>query len=339
MKIIQGIVFLLFSIPFFLQGQVKSYDELMVLGSELQSREKYTESIVWFKSAMVLNKDSSDPLYEIAYSYYNMKDFKKTIRYCRKALRKEPSSPVEIYILLGSAIDARGKTSKAISVYKKALEKYPHDYLLHYNLALSFYNNEQLQLAEETLIDALVHEPSHNSSHLLLTFVMYEQEQRVKSLLPLYYFLLIEPDSDRSRDAYELLQEIIYSGSSDNIINEDGTIDLEVNPGEEEFGAAGIMLGMLSASRALEMDAGKSNLQVFTENTRALFSFLGELSRDNSGFWWDFYVDFFYSIVESGNTKAYTYFISQASDDPEVTKWFKSHSTELDRFADWLENR
>jgi len=152
-------------------------------------------------------------------------------------------------------------------------------------------------------------------------------------MLPLYFFLLIEPNSSRSAIEYKKLRNYMDLGvkkTSENNIN----ISLPMN-NDSDFGAAEMMVSLTKASNSIEENINKSDLQLFAENNESIFKILGELKKENTGFWWDFYVPFFYELANQNLTKPYSYYISLSKGD-EVTSWIEENNEEFEKFKNWL---
>ena len=75
----------------------------------------------------------------------------------------------------GTALDMMGKSTEAIQTYERALEDFPNNHLIQYNLAVTAYNINDFAKAERALQQALKIKPSHASSHLLLGYILSDQ--------------------------------------------------------------------------------------------------------------------------------------------------------------------
>ena len=77
-------------------------------------------------------------------------------------------------------------------------------------------------------------------------------------------------------------------------------------------------------------------MELFVESTDSFFSILGELKKENKGFWWDLYVTKFYDLIQTKNNEAFSYYISQSTDYENVSKWMDENSTKMKEFIDWI---
>jgi hypothetical protein len=170
---------------------------------------------------------------------------------------------------------------------------------------------------------------------MILSQVMEKKGSRVKAMLPLYFFLMLEPNSTRSAANYKALRDFIDLGvtqTSEKNINVSVPSDKDA-----DFGAAEMMISLSKASNSLEENKGKTDFELFAENNRNIFSILGELKKENTGFWWDFYVPFFYEMATKNLVKPFSYYISQSAGE-EAIKWVEENNDEFEKFKNWVNN-
>lgn len=331
---------ILFFLPLslFVNGQENQFDNLIQQGIALHDNGEFEKAIEKYNEALEINPNSSLANYEISYSYLSLNDYNNAIKFSKKVVDNKNGHELHSYIVYGTALDMLGKTKKSIKVYEEALKTYDH-YLLHYNHAISCFNMGDIDKAYESAINGILTNNSHASSHLLLSNIMEQKGSRIKSALPLYFFLLIEPNSPRSKAVYEMLVNKLDYGVEKKT-DKDIDVKIPLNDSEDsDFGAAEMMISLSKASNYTEENVGKSEMELFAENNESIFSVLGELKKKkDEGLWWDFYVSFFYDIVQNDHTKAYSYYISQSSGKQEVYDWVQSHREELDNFLNWINN-
>ena len=166
---------------------------------------------------------------------------------------------------------------------------------------------------------------------------MNAAENKVQSILSLHFFLLLEPNSQRSADALELLKEQLAGNAeqtgknSMNIILDPSALDKK-----NEFGSAELMLSMFSATNMSARKEGISDEQLFTSNNESFFKILGELKKKkNKGLWWEYYIPFYYDLAKSKHFDTYCHYIRQ-SESTEAGEWIYTHEKELAAFDEWL---
>ena len=329
------IFFMVCLVPFSIFGQNEVKD-LIQEGVALHDAGKYEEAISIYKKALDLDKNSSQILYEIGFSYFMNKEYKKSVKHMDKVLKNENAFLVEAFTIKGSALDNLGKPKEAIKIYNEAISKFPENYLLYYNVALTQYRTSKFNDAEENLKKGILLNPTHASSNYLLGIIMDHQGKRIQSLLATHFFLLIEPNTERSVGALNLLDNLMNQGVSKK---DEKTINVTINDSEldNEFSAANLMLSLMGVSGMTEGEEGKSKAVLFYENTESIFNVLKELAEKDpkKGIWWEFYVDFYSQLVESENMEAYSYYISQ-SNGAEEEKWLTENKEKVDELFKWL---
>lgn len=318
-------------------GQSNELQNFVDQGVKLYDNGDYKGAIEQYKNALKIDKKSDLVNYEISLTYTALKEYEKAIEHSENVISNKKDYVDQAYIIKGSALDLLGKSKEAIKTYKVAIKEYPNNHLLYYNLAYTSYNLKEYKDAEGALQIALKIKPSHASSHLLLGYVMSDQGNRVKSLLAVYNFLLLEPKGNRAKSANELLNYELQKGVKKE--NEKSTtITLTDNKESDEFRAAELMLSFLEASKSIEKNENKTEYELFADNTKSFFSVLGELKKDNRGFWWNYYVDFFYAMTNDNHIETFSYYINQSKEDEKISSWLKNNKDKVDAFSKWFLN-
>jgi tetratricopeptide (TPR) repeat protein len=322
----------LFTLQLNAQNNINSYIEE---GIKHHDNGEYDMALDAYKKALILDPQSTVVNYEMALSYFKKKDYKNAIARADIIIDKKGDNVIDAYLVKGSALDMMGKVKESIKLFEKAIRKYPDNYLLYYNLALNHYKLNEIDKAEENVIEALENNPNHSSSHWMLANIESAKGNMVQSLLANHYFLFLEPDSPRSLDAYKLLREN-FGGNVTQDNDKAITINLSMSEDDDEFSAAALMLGLMGASNLLPENVDKTSEELFVENTDSFFKVLGELKKkDLTGLYWDFYVPFYYDLAKSDHLEAYCMYISQIGNEKAAT-WLDENSEKLEAFDAWL---
>lgn len=306
-------------------------------GIELHDNGDYKGAIDMYQKALKLDSKSALVNYEIASSYFSAKNYAKALQHIEVVLAANTDYLDQAYILKGSALDQQGKSKEAIEVYEGAIKRYKGNYLLYYNLALTLTNSKgDKEKIIQSLQQALRLNPAHASSHLLLGYTMLEEGKRVQSLLALYNFMLLEPKSGRSQDALSVIIAQLGQGVEKK---DSKTINVLVSPNKEsdEFSATEMMLSLLQATNIGEESKDKSEHELFIKTTESFLSILSELKKENKGFWWDFYVDFYSSMKENNNVTTFCYYIWQVKNNVKVNRWLQDNPSKITRFSKWYD--
>lgn len=323
----------IFSISY---GQ-ETLKEYVMEGIEHHDAGNYESAIESYKKAPALDGKSALAHYEIALSYNYARQYENALKHANIVLDINEQFLTEAYVAKGNSLDALGRSKEAIAAYKKGLRKLGSNYMLHYNLGLTYYNSDDADKAQESVIKALNDNPNHAGSHLLLGHIMNGKGNKSQSMMSMYYFLFLEPRSGRSAGALDFLQNQYV----ENVKRTGPTeITLMLNPasskGNNEFGPADMMITMLGATKDIDKKKGISKEEKFISNSESFFKVLGELKKDrNKGLWWDFYVPFFYEMAKTEHINTYCYYISQSKSDVALD-WLSENEGKIESFKEWL---
>ena len=326
---------LLLSINSFSQPEIEN---LVKEGIQYHNNKEYDKAIETYEKALETNPNSTLVNYEIALSYFSKGNYKEAVKHSDVVLKQDKDLLLQAYMTKGSALDMLGKTKESIKLFNKAIKKTEGHYLLYYNLGLNYYKISDLENAEENVIKAIDLNPNHSSSHLMLANINNKKGNSVQTLLSSHYFLFLEPNSQRSLDAYSMLQQN-FGGNVTKDNEKPNTINILLSSNNDsQFGAAELMVSMLEASKSLEENEGKSDDEMFVENTEKFFKVLGELKKKkNKEIWWTFYTTFFYDLAKSEHLETYCRYITQIGNE-NSKKWIEENTNALNEFDKWLKN-
>lgn len=320
----------------FVNGQTPV--EIIVLeGIEHHGAGDYDKAIEIYRTALELEPNSPLVYYEIAYSYFEKKDYNNAIAYTDKVLEQKGAHMQEAYMVKGSAMELIGKFDESNALFEKAIRETGAHHLLYYNLGINYFKAGDMINSEKNVLKALETNFQHTSSHLLLANIHHQLNNPIKSLLAAHFFLFLEPNTFRSEEAYGILTDAM-SGNVSRDDDKPNTININFTPKEDDpFSTASLMLSLLEASKSTEKNAGKSETQLFTENTGSIFKILGELNRNSyDDIWWSEYIPFFYEIALSEHLEAYCMYIIYNFDD-DAFNWLVENEGKLDALALWLD--
>lgn len=324
-------------IPFSAFSQ-ETAKEKISRGVQLHDQGNYREAIAVYEEVVAEDDKNWEAYYEMCLSYVSLNEFDNTIKYADIVIDSDSDMMPKGYYIKGVALDYSGKHKEAIKVFKKGIKVAPQFHSLYYSLAIVECRLEEYDEAENYLQEGLQQNPLHGSSHLLLGKLNYEE--RTKSLLALYNFLIIEPTGKRANEALTLVKKHHSLGvefKDDNNVN----ITLNSLAIDSEFGGAEALLSMSQALRRDEEYADKSDFEFFADNTKSFFMVLGELkeNKKKKGFWWDYYVDFFYNLAKNEEMyETFMYYIHQDIQNTQVELWLQDNPEKVDAFLDWVTN-
>ena len=321
--------------PCFGQGNI---DNLVQLAMDYHDIGEYETAIGIYHEALRIDPKSTLVNYELAMTYVYLGNYEKAIKHSDIVIKQKKDNVLLAHITKGSALSNLGKTKQAIKTFNDAIKKFGDNYLVYFNLGITYFNTHDNKNAETAFINAITNNPNHNSSHITLAFTEMRLNNRVQAILSLYYFLLLEPSSARSETAYFLLKEqLVGSVQKDEHDPNKINIMIDSQTFDSEFGTAELMLAMLEATNSIEENKNKTPEELFIENTKSFFMMLGELRENNKkeNIWWNFYIPFFYELAKSEYIDVFCHYISISSNNNAV-EWLKTNDDKFENFINWI---
>lgn len=319
----------------------ESQKQLIMEGIELHDGGDYAGAVSLYEQVLKENPDNVVALYELASSSYAAKDYKKSLEVAHKAAQYKSELLDQTYVLLGNCYDDSGVPQKAIEVYKAGINLEPASALLQFNLAITYFHTEQLKEARAAVKRSAVLDPEHPSSQLLLSTLFNLASHKIPALLAALRFLVLEPNSNRSELALQRVRKILQAGVSQG--KDRNEIDIAVATGQDkdegDFASIEMFMSLMKAANYSEKNKDLSEVQLLTKNLESLFAMMSESNKaDRTKFTWAYYLPYFLELKQQGHTEAFTYFINQRSDLPQVNSWLQLHQTQLTKFLDWSRN-
>lgn len=317
----------------------ESQKQLINEGVALHDNGDYAGAISRYEQVLKENPNNILALYELAYSYYAQKDYKKSIEVGYRAAQFKSPLLDATYVQLGSCYDESGDSKKAVEIYKAGIKLSPSSSLLQYNLAVTYLRTGQLEDARAAVKRAVALDPDHPSSHLLLSRLFDKGSYKIPSLLAAWRFLILEPASQRSDVVLELVKKLMQAGVSPG---KDGNnisivLDTKQKKDEGDFESIDLFMGLMRAANYTEKNKDKSEIQLLVDNFNSLSSILSESTTkaDRSKFTWKYYVPYFVQMKHQGHTEAFIYYVNQRSTIAGVDQWLKQHQNKVTDFLAW----
>ena len=245
--------------------------------------------------------------------------------------KKKSDHLISAYVIKGSALDVLGKTKESIKLFEKGIKRTEGHYLLHFNLAINHYKIKNYKEAEEQALKALEFNPSHSSSHLMLANINQQNYKMVPAILSAHYFLLLEPQTNRSSEAFEILTSNL-GGNVEKVDDRNTNITLNLG-GDDRFRSTELLISLSMANMITE-DVDKDS--AFYELNKMIFNTLGEQASEIKDIYQSMYIPFFYELAQSDHLETYLKYI-QSGVKEEASEWIQNNEAALNAFASWLE--
>ena len=242
---------------------------------------------------------------------------------------------------------------EAIELLYEGLKKNGPKSILHFNLALNFYKKGDIDKTLEHVKTAIDLDKSYSGAFLLYAYTLKDKGLWVQSILSFQMFLLLEPDSKRSKNAFtemlqlmqlrevaepverSFIQQQLLKNSSNNAVSKDKLPPLSIENGlNRNF----VYHAITSTKDSLESASGEATdfLQFKTVNMEIMKILERESKNSNKGIFWTFYIPFFSHIAHSDYYDAFCRYIS-VSYYPESFEWWENNPEAALNFIMWFE--
>ncbi len=342
-------IFLLLAVPFlsvfaFAQHKIEA-DKLVDEGIAYHDKGDFNGAISKYEKALELDKDNLSALAEKSFSLLSLNKYDEAINFCKKAIQIHPkdSRLKNVYVTYGNALDAAQETDKALDIYDEGIKAFPNYYQLYFNKGITLSSIKKYDEAIKCFQKSLVSNPNHASSNNALARLLYT-ENKIPSLFAFGRFLILEPNSGRSKENAELLQKIMKAnvektGENSLTINIDskslGDTTADGRKKENNFSITEITMSMNAALDFDDKYSKKTDVENFIRKFETVCSSVSETQKDNFGFYWNYYVPYFIEMKNKKLIETFAYIALLSTEKPEVTNWIKSHKKETDKFYAW----
>lgn len=313
-----------------LTAQAQDAKTLVSQGVALHDQGKYAEAIDKYNEAIKLDPGFALAYYESGYTLFSTGKGKDAIPYLEKCLTLNPKAG-GAYDILGSIYDDDKQPEKAIEYFKKGIEADPVYQRLPYNLAVTYMRLKKYEEAERYAIDAIKLDPKHPSSQRVYAIATYNLRKRGISLLAWCSFLMLEPQTQRSAEAYSYINTILNFGISRS---SEKQVNITVSPKDLDGGNFTMPIAILAATTDKK---GLTAIDSLTLQLKSLFqvssTFQGKKQDD---FYTHFYSQYFSKLAATDNMPAFARLVSLSVYKDENTAWFKEHDKELSAMSKWI---
>ncbi len=264
-------------------------------GVKLNDEKKYAEAIDKYSQALKIDTGNLYADYQMAYALFLSDKGTEGIPYLQKVVKADTKLNAAAYDLLG----------------------------------LICFKSKQYAEAEKYAIEAIKLDPKHASSQRMYALVSFHQNKRAQALLGFCSFILLEPNTARSAEAFGNIQHILQGGA------------LKPEPGEMIPHAIEANANALNqAITQAVAETGKRKYatagDLLTAQLKAIFTAIGRAAENQTGndFFRKYMAAYFYQLAQSSNTPAFARLVSLST--PESAKWAKDNAQQMTDLDSWI---
>lgn len=260
------------------------------------------------------------------------------MEYGYKAASYKSATLPRAYDLIGNILDDRKEGKKAIETYQFGIRQFPDDYLLNFNLGVALARQGTSKEARESLKRSASLNPRHPGSQLVLASTFYQNNYRVPALLAASRFFVLEPHTNRTEIALEIIFDVLQGGVKKGNTPNEISIFANLNSPKDEgdFETAELMLGLSKAAGMTEKNKGKTKAELLAEQIDAFIAILSESKqKDNSKFVWKYYVPYFEEMKQRNFVEPFAYMLRLQQGDEDARKWLAANESQLAGLIKW----
>ncbi|MDD4777850.1 MAG: tetratricopeptide repeat protein [Fermentimonas sp.] len=335
-----------------LYSQTKSVQDLIQEGVDLHDAGEYEEAIERYNEALELDSTLIDAVYEMSLSYLALKDFENASIYSTQVINSDDETlSTGAYAVKSEALAEMDSVDKAIELLNEGLEKNGDGYLLNFNLAINFFKIGDIDKTLEYVKKAIDLDKSQSGAFLLNAYALNDVGLWVQSILSFQMFLLLEPDSRRSKNAFdEMLQIMRLKKSAEPVERSFIQQQLRRRDSIEQIDDIPPLTNENGLNRSLVYNAITTTLDSLEKATEELEEFTAfkavnmemmkvlesESKGPKEGIFWTFYIPFFSRIAHSNYYDTFCRYIS-VSYFPESFEWWEQNPESAINFVIWFE--
>jgi tetratricopeptide (TPR) repeat protein len=347
--------FLMISLPTLLSGQQSTAQQLVDEGVALHDQGEYEKAMAKYREALAHDPGLMQAVYEMSLTSLEMEDYAGAEKYSSEVINSddEKLGPGACAVK-SEALMKTDRSEDAIALLQEGLKRYGEGYLLHFNLALNYYKSGEQEKALLHVSRAIDLDKSQSGAFLLNAYLLKDSGLWVQSILSFQMFLLLEPDSERSKNAFEeMLQTMSIRERAEPVQRSFIQQQMIRNrPAQTQQAEAippltpedGLDRGLVYKAIQATLDSLQTGddeadpFLLFSSVNRSIMKVLeAESIGPKEGILWTYYIPFFTHIEQSDYYETYCRYIS-VSYYPESLQWWQENEEAAGDFVRWFEN-
>jgi len=172
-------------------------------GNVLFDAGKYEEAKAKYEAALQSAPEWYEPHFELAQTYWAMKQFDSAKKQYDEALKRQPDCGI-CFLGVGNLLDDMGKSEEALPFFLRATELLPKSGKPPYNAAVTYLRLGRTDNAIAQLKTAEQIEPTYASPFFLLGNIFYKQGKLFPAFDQLFQAAKLEPKTPRAEQAKKL---------------------------------------------------------------------------------------------------------------------------------------
>ncbi|MDR0972232.1 MAG: hypothetical protein LBM25_07605 [Bacteroidales bacterium] len=271
--------------------------------------------------------------YELAWDYYLMKEFRRTIDVLTPIASLD-NAPSDIFQLMGNAYDGLNNEAMALVTYNKGLERYPNAgclFLEKGNLAQKRSNFLRALEYYETGIEK---DPSFASNYYRASQIFLSSSEEVWGMIYGELFVNLEKQSQRHNEICQRLYDTYHSEITFNLnqirVNfNDPTIVYSDSKTRPNLFPDAYENALLKAAQGYKNITLSSIINIRRKFIDIFYSLTPEFKN--------LLFDYHKTLIKLGYFEAYNYWLFGEVSQEESQKWIEKNKAKYNNFLKWMD--
>lgn len=328
-KILFGLLFL--AINFNLCFAQKA-DSVLNNAIFLIDKGELVEAESKIKQAISQGVDTLPLHYELAWIYYIMTDYDKTIETLTPLCDRADVTP-DVYQLLGNAYDEKGLFNSAITQYDNGLKKFPNAGCLYLEKGNISYKSNRYEDAFFYYEKGIEMEPEYASNYYRASLLFFASTEMVWGAMYGELFMNLEKHSE---DRCKEISKTLYDCYFDQIKFESRKAEVDFNNPIIVYSNSEERPNLFPESFRSAMTKACNGYRFLDLNTLVQIrkKFITEFSRSFSDFD-NVLFDYHKQLIASGHFEAYNYWLFAYGNNEQANKWVRENKEKWESFLRW----
>ena len=284
--------------------------------SEKLNNEDYDGVIELLKQVNENDSSYSSNLVTLTYYYALQEQHDSVIAIADKVLLSFPENENRSNFINNKATALIGKKEyqAAIDVLNEGVKSYPKKYLFQYNLGIAYEGLKNYKKAVEAFQESIIINPYHQTSHLKLGLLAYQEGKITKALMCFDFYLLLNLDGAGATKKLSTINTLL--ASKNNAEKPKSNLAFE---NDHDFDQVDLILDNHLALNKKYKISNKIKLAVVKQN-HVFFEKLEKYKSKEEGFWDQKYLPFFQWVKQNNSFDQMAYTLSLATEYPTYKK-------------------
>ena len=305
-------------------------------GIALFDQGKFDEALARFDQVLKANPDSVVAMYQMAMTLSRKNEPQKAIDLAAKGTQYSSPNLPQIYALIGNVLDVSKAPQQAIEVYKKGIAlNTPNAGILYLNMGVTHLMSlRDVATAKTTFKQGMLVDPNYPGNHFQLASIYGAQGLKTAVLLAFSRFLVLEPGSTRSQNAWVAFRAMLDDRPTPVPPQGHPFYDYITSSSQTGEGDLTQLDAALATSKTAAATAGKSQIQVLVDQVDTLFGTYATMQPGDT-FLWKYYIPYAIDMKQKGYVEPFVYYLNQRANLPGVREWLTANPDRVNTFLLW----